>query len=123
MIHIQVWWLPAYWFAKTLLLVWCMAPPPYRFQLSIIVIVNAIIVIVILIGITNIITVNFKKIMYFQILQWLGGALQQNDKASLHQVEQIGMKLFCKTSFLGNHDILYDKTLYYIFANSATMEK
>jgi len=24
-----VWWLPAYWFAKTLLLVWCMAPPPY----------------------------------------------------------------------------------------------
>ena len=88
MIHIQVWWLPAYWFAKTLLLVWCMAPPPYRFQLSIIVIVNAIIVIVILIGITDIMTVNFKKIMYFQILQWLRGALQQNDKASLHQVEQ-----------------------------------
>ena len=82
MIHIQVWWLPAYWFAKTLLLVWCMAPPPYRSPLS-------IIVIVILIGITDIITVNFKKIMYFQILQWLGGALQQNDKASLHQVEQI----------------------------------
>ena len=33
MIH-QVWWLPAYWFAKTLLLVWCMAPPPYRLQSS-----------------------------------------------------------------------------------------
>jgi len=24
-----VWWVPAYWLAKTLLLVWCMAPPPY----------------------------------------------------------------------------------------------
>jgi len=24
-----VWWLPAYWLAKTLLLVWCMASPPY----------------------------------------------------------------------------------------------
>jgi len=24
-----VWWLPAYWLAKTLLLIWCMAPPPY----------------------------------------------------------------------------------------------
>merc|ERR1719391_1108508 len=24
-----VWWLPLYWLGKTLLLVWCMAPPPY----------------------------------------------------------------------------------------------
>jgi len=24
-----VWWLPAYWLAKTLLLLWCMASPPY----------------------------------------------------------------------------------------------